>query len=59
MDEEENDEVLSKLGADRRTFVKRVVAVTAFAAPMVASYDLENLTQSVAHAGTLTSSNNT
>jgi hypothetical protein len=50
VDEEKNDEVLSKLGADRRRFIKRVVAVTAFAAPMVASYDLENLSPSVAGA---------
>jgi len=35
---------------DRRAFVKRAVAVTAFTAPMVASYDLSNLSPSVAQA---------
>lgn len=48
MSEEQNDEILSEVGPDRRAFVKRVVAVTAFAAPMVASYDLQSLSQSVA-----------
>lgn len=44
------DEILSGLGHDRRTFVKRVVAVTAFATPMIVSYDLDALSPSVAHA---------
>jgi hypothetical protein len=46
----DNDEVLSEVGPDRRAFVKRVVAVTAFAVPMVASYDLASLSPSVAAA---------
>jgi hypothetical protein len=46
----DHDEILSGLGHDRRTFVKRVVAVTAFAAPMIVSYDLDALSPSVAHA---------
>jgi hypothetical protein len=50
MDEDVNDEILSEVGPDRRAFVKRVVAVTAFAAPMVASYDLQSLSQSAAAA---------
>ena len=44
------DKVLSEVGASRRTFVKRVVATTAFAAPMIASYDLASLSPSVAEA---------
>ena len=44
------DEILSGLGHDRRTFVRRVVAVTAFVTPMIVSYDLDALSPSVAHA---------
>ena len=47
---EGDDEVLSEVGPDRRAFVKRIVAITAFATPMVASYDLQSLSQSVAAA---------
>jgi hypothetical protein len=36
--------------ADRRTFVKRVATATAFAAPIVMSYDMASLTTSVAAA---------
>jgi hypothetical protein len=45
-----DDEILSGLGHDRRAFVKRAVAVTAFATPMIVSYDLDALSPSVAHA---------
>ena len=55
MDDETSEEILSEVGPDRRAFVKRVVAVTAFAAPMVASYDLESLSQSVAKGATTSS----
>jgi hypothetical protein len=44
------DGILSEVDPDRRTFIKRVAAVTAFAAPMIASYDLEALSPSVGHA---------
>jgi hypothetical protein len=52
MDENENfdDEPLSDVHPDRRAFVKGIVATTAFAAPFVASYDLQSLSGSVAHA---------
>lgn len=51
MDESaDNDEILSEVNPDRRAFVKRVVAVTAFSVPMIASYDLQSLSASVAHA---------
>jgi hypothetical protein len=43
---------------DRRAFVKGIVAVTAFSAPMIASYDLESLSSSVAFASNLTHSSN-
>lgn len=50
MGEHLDDDVLPEVRADRRAFVKGVVAVTAFSAPMIASYDLEALSSSVAHA---------
>jgi hypothetical protein len=46
----DDDEFLAEVAPDRRAFIKRVAAVTAFAAPMIASYDLEALSPSVAHA---------
>lgn len=54
MDESpEHEEILSDVKPDRRAFVKRVVGVTAFAAPFVASYDLASLSPAVAHAATI------
>jgi hypothetical protein len=50
MDENFEDEPLSEVQPDRRAFVKGIVATTAFAAPFVASYDLQSLSDSVAHA---------
>jgi hypothetical protein len=51
MDKGPDSEVLSEVvDPDRRAFVKRVAAVTAFAVPMIASYDLQSLSPSVAHA---------
>lgn len=50
MEEQHEDGLFSNLDMDRRKFVKRVAAVTAFAAPMIASYDLENLAPSSAGA---------
>lgn len=50
MDEHLDNEVLPAVRADRRAFVKGIVAVTAFSAPMIASYDLESLQGSVAGA---------
>jgi hypothetical protein len=49
----DGDEIFDDVRPDRRTFVKRVVGATAFAAPFVASYDLQSLSSSVAHAATL------
>jgi hypothetical protein len=55
--EDSEDEILDDVHPNRRTFVKRVVAVTAFATPMVASYDLQSLSPSVAEAQTSNVSN--
>lgn len=55
MDERFDDEVMPEVRADRRAFVKGIVAVTAFSTPMIASYDLQSLSSSVAHAATLNS----
>lgn len=50
MDENHDDETLADVQPDRRGFIKGIVATTAFAAPFVASYDLQSLSSSVAHA---------
>jgi hypothetical protein len=50
MDEDVDNEILDQVHPNRRTFVKRVVAATAFAAPFIASYDLQSLSSSVASA---------
>lgn len=50
MDENVDDGMMADVRPDRRAFVKGVVATTAFAAPFVASYDLQSLSTSVAHA---------
>lgn len=57
MSEHSEDDILDDVQPNRRTFVKRVVAVTAFATPMVASYDLQSLSPSVAEAQTSNVSN--
>jgi hypothetical protein len=59
MDEHHDSEPLSEVKPDRRAFVKGVVATTAFAAPFVASYDLEALSSSIAHATANAVSNTT
>jgi hypothetical protein len=40
------DDILDDAHPDRRTFVKRVVRTTAFAVPLIASYDLQTLSAS-------------
>jgi len=59
MDENVHDEALEDVHPDRRAFVKRVAAITAFAAPMIASYDLEALSPSTALAESTASFNQT
>jgi hypothetical protein len=57
--ENPDNDAFPEVRADRRTFVKGIVAVTAFSAPMIASYDLESLSSSVAHATSVNSVNST
>lgn len=45
MEDRIDDDVLEGLNSSRRTFVKSVLAGTAFAAPFIASYDMKALTQ--------------
>ena len=59
VDDHFDNDVLPEVHADRRAFVKGIVAVTAFSAPMIASYDLESLSSSVAHATGMNSVNST
>lgn len=59
MDDKPGDELLEDVNPDRRAFVKRVAAITAFAAPMIASYDLETLSSSSALAVGLRTLNST
>ena len=59
MDEKLGNEPLEAVKPDRRAFVKRVAAITAFAAPMVASYDLQALSSSNALAFNVVTLNQT
>jgi hypothetical protein len=52
MDEDVENDSFTDVHPNRRTFVKRVVGTTAFAVPFIASYDLQSLSSSVAHAAT-------
>lgn len=45
-----HDEVLSRVGMSRRDVVRRLIAGTAFAFPVIASFDMASLTTSVADA---------
>jgi|HubBroStandDraft_2_1064218.scaffolds.fasta_scaffold1431381_2 hypothetical protein len=47
-----DDEIINEVRPNRRSFVKGVIGTTAFAAPFVASFDLQSLSSSVAHAQT-------
>lgn len=57
MIEDPDDDAFVDVKPDRRGFVKRAIAVTAFAAPMVASYDLQSLSPSLAQAAVSNVSN--
>ena len=50
MGEEPLDEIVNQVRSDRRSFVKKLMVGTAFAAPIVSSFDMNNLTMSVAGA---------
>lgn len=47
-----DDEFLEKVDPDRRDVVRRILQTTAFAAPVVASFNLDGLTVSMAQAQT-------
>lgn len=47
---EVNEKVLSRVDADRRVFVKRILAGAAFAAPVLATFTLDALTPTSAQA---------
>jgi hypothetical protein len=51
-DEEFAAEISKRVGMDRRTFVRRLLLGSAFAVPVVASFDLSTLTMSSADART-------
>jgi hypothetical protein len=46
------EEVIGRVGHDRRTFVRRLVIGTAFAAPIVSSFDMNSLSMKVVGAAT-------
>jgi hypothetical protein len=46
------EELVGRVAPDRRTFVRRLVIGTAFAAPIVSSFDMNSLSMSVAGAQT-------
>jgi hypothetical protein len=45
------EEVVERVGPDRRAFVRRVIVGTAFAAPIVSSFSMNSLSMKVAGAG--------
>jgi hypothetical protein len=51
-DDEFEAEVVKRVGMDRRTFVRRLLLGSAFAVPVVASFDLSTLTMASADAMT-------
>jgi len=56
MEEREvNEKVLSRVAADRRDFVKRLLAGAAFAAPVLATFTIDALAPSSAQAQALNS----
>jgi hypothetical protein len=46
-----SEKILSRVNVDRRGFVRKVVAGTAFAVPVVSSFSMDGLTTSAAAAG--------
>jgi hypothetical protein len=47
----DNDEILEEVGDSRRSFVRKLVVGTAFAAPLVSSFDVSSLSMASAAAG--------
>ena len=52
-DEAIEREVLSRVGTTRRSFIKRLAVTTAFAVPVVTSFDIDDLLMSTADATAL------
>lgn len=49
---DKNDDLLEKIDPERRQIVERILKTSAFAAPVIASFNLDGLTVSMAHAQT-------
>jgi hypothetical protein len=52
MDTEPGDEIVERVGVNRRTFVRRLVVGSAFAVPVVSSFSLQSLSENMASAAT-------
>ena len=50
MNEKNGSEVLSRLNPERREFLKKLIAATAFAVPTVASFSMDGMSAYEAHA---------
>jgi hypothetical protein len=50
--EEPLEEIVSRVGVDRRSFVRRLVVGTAFAVPVVSTFAMNDLSLNVASAQT-------
>jgi hypothetical protein len=48
--EEPLEEIVSRVGVDRRSFVRRLVVGTAFAVPVVSTFAMNDLSMNVASA---------
>ena len=44
------DQLLEKIDPERRSVVERILKTSAFVAPVIASFNLDGLTVSMAHA---------
>ena len=49
-DAPDNRDILSRLGPERRDFLKKLVGATAFTVPVVASFSMDTLSAYEAHA---------
>ena len=47
------DKLLEKIDPERRSVVERILKTSAFAVPVIASFNLDGLTVSMAHANSL------
>jgi hypothetical protein len=50
--EEPLEEIVSRVGVDRRSFVRRLVVGTAFAVPVVSTFAMNDLSMNLASAQT-------